>query len=62
MDKLEERPKYCGECKYIQKTVETDCCVFDGDSPYYCTQARLKVYRNEKACPWGLIKEHQSLS
>lgn len=55
MDNLEERPHYCDECRYIQFRDYLVC--FDGDKQWYCTQAHLKVYRDEKACPWGLKKE-----
>lgn len=57
MLKLEERPQYCGECKYIQSKEYLVDLWFDGNEHCYCIQARLNVYREDKACPWGLKED-----
>lgn len=55
------KPQCCGECRYIQfsEKIAKDnyLSTFDGDEKWWCTQARMKVYRDEKVCPWGLKKD-----
>ena len=56
-NKLEIRPQYCGECRYIEyRTNLVDLGFFD-DKRLYCIQARLNVSSDEKACPWGLKED-----
>lgn len=56
-----DKPQYCGECRYIQfidKLVKDNYIDLEFESEkWYCTQARLKVYKEEKACPWGLKED-----
>lgn len=51
------KPKHCGECRFIETRVNLVDLGFFDDTKSYCTQARLNVFSDDKACPWGLKKE-----